>query len=264
MDMQSYSTIPLGDGCVAGRLVQDDVKTEVGVNINATVSGEFFKENGEWCCQRRKNISCNISFSLPGYIETKRLLFFAPGAGEVEVCGFAVRVSGTNSTRLVQLSAKRECKGEPEKVPLSPNRFGMVPSEHKFDRLQFEKATPGNGGHPSTQEYAQLVVELLADIGEGQFLRVAHRMTERIIVFGRKHDQKKVSLSSIDVGSLTVSDKPPNEGFRFRSREVRRDYHLVLYRLTSAIQGNARRHGRYQQIFLCTERGQTVSKLDRV
>jgi meiosis-specific transcription factor NDT80 len=65
---------------------------------------------------------------------------------------------------------------------------GSFQTEHTFERIQFKQATANNGKRRAAQQYYHLVVELYADVGSQssqQFIKVAHRKSEKMIVRGR-------------------------------------------------------------------------------
>lgn len=86
-----------------------------------------------------------------------------------------------------------------------PGLHASLPTEHTFERIQFKQATANNGKRRAAQQYYHLVVELYAYIGsqgqgEDQFLKVAHRKSEKMIVRGRSpghyQSERRASTSS--------------------------------------------------------------------
>lgn len=240
---ESYSTIPLAELRATGALIQADNQREVEVNIVANVFGTFFKMGGEWSCQRRNYVSCRCSFSLEGWDPSSKLMVSTP-TDYVEVCGFAMTISAVASveelptTHLLQVNDKGGSTSTPEKAHIALNWGDAVSGECAFDRLQFEKATFGNGSRGSRQQYARIMIELMADIGSGQFAEVAHKMTEQFIVVGRHRiRQQDASISSIDLSPLKVSgdETRPVAAQRNSTEEVRSTSPLwsdVIYDLT--------------------------------
>ncbi|KAM3419725.1 hypothetical protein BST61_g3058 [Cercospora zeina] len=63
-------------------------------------------------------------------------------------------------------------------------------TSHTFDRVQFKQATANNGKRRASQQYFHLIVELFADVrkdgaSEPTWVKVAHRVSEKIVVRGR-------------------------------------------------------------------------------
>ncbi|KAF3021450.1 hypothetical protein E8E14_008116 [Neopestalotiopsis sp. 37M] len=67
----------------------------------------------------------------------------------------------------------------------------LYPTEHTFERIQFNQATANNGKRRADQQHYNIVVELHAYVGElgrgiaDQWVRVAHRKSVNLIVRGR-------------------------------------------------------------------------------
>ncbi|EAW13868.1 NDT80 / PhoG like DNA-binding family protein [Aspergillus clavatus NRRL 1] len=65
------------------------------------------------------------------------------------------------------------------------------PTQHTFERIQFQKATANNGKRRAQQQYYNLVVELYAEVtspnggSETQWLKVARRLSHPMVVRGR-------------------------------------------------------------------------------
>jgi meiosis-specific transcription factor NDT80 len=69
-----------------------------------------------------------------------------------------------------------------------PPTQGPYQTEHTFERIQFKQATANNGKRRAAQQYYHLIVELWAELGNQspeQFVRVAYRKSEKMIVRGR-------------------------------------------------------------------------------
>ena len=122
-------------------------------------------------------------------------------------------------TKLMQSTAEGDSISEPTKTPLPPSdsELGKVDSGCVVKRLQFAHRTSADGTH--------LAVELWADIGEGHLVKIAQRVTERIVVCEpfRTHGQNKASLSSvssIELGTLTISGVVHAEDSMFLTQEV--------------------------------------------
>lgn len=65
------------------------------------------------------------------------------------------------------------------------------PTQHTFERIQFQKATANNGKRRAQQQYYNLVVELYAEVpnpmvaSETQWVKVARRLSHPMVVRGR-------------------------------------------------------------------------------
>lgn len=63
------------------------------------------------------------------------------------------------------------------------------PTQHTFERIQFQKATANNGKRRAQQQYYNLVVELHAEIASGgtdtQWVKVARKLSHSVVVRGR-------------------------------------------------------------------------------
>ncbi|KAI2823624.1 hypothetical protein CBS115989_1213 [Aspergillus niger] len=65
------------------------------------------------------------------------------------------------------------------------------PTQHTFERIQFQKATANNGKRRAQQQYYNLVVELYAEVAssvpgtETQWVRIARRLSHPMVVRGR-------------------------------------------------------------------------------
>ncbi|PYH94587.1 PhoG like DNA-binding family protein [Aspergillus ellipticus CBS 707.79] len=82
-------------------------------------------------------------------------------------------------------------------MPLEYNTYASAtqpshpPTQHTFERIQFQKATANNGKRRAQQQYYNLVVELYAEIAgsvggrEAQWIKVARRLSHPMVVRGR-------------------------------------------------------------------------------
>ncbi|KAK5056034.1 hypothetical protein LTR84_012585 [Exophiala bonariae] len=84
-----------------------------------------------------------------------------------------------------------------------------VPTNHTFERIQFQKATANNGKRRAQQQYFLVVVELSASIGRGHenehWVVIATKESEPMVVRGRspghyKDNNRRDSESSMDPG----------------------------------------------------------------
>ncbi|KAI7771401.1 hypothetical protein LZL87_010841 [Fusarium oxysporum] len=96
---------------------------------------------------------------------------------------------------VVKLSAKTSTQSQ---------RQQLIAAEHTFERVQFKQATMNNGKRRAQQQYHQLVVSLLADVGEhdaDRFVKVAERRSVRLVVRGRSPGHYQ-NLARPSVGSM--------------------------------------------------------------
>jgi meiosis-specific transcription factor NDT80 len=110
----------------------------------------------------------------------------------------------------------------------SPVQSSQTPSQHTFERIQFQKATANNGKRRAQQQYYNLVVELHAEIactdGSTQWMRVAKRLSDPMVVRGRSpghyKDGRRDSSASMgpdnggpgNSGDANRAHLPPNLG----------------------------------------------------
>ena len=110
--------------------------------------------------------------------------------------------------------------GHPYASSLQPSH---PPTTHKFERIQFQKATANNGKRRAQQQYYNLVVELYAEIShpvgsgtDGQWIKVARKISHPMVVRGRSpghyKDVKRDSSASTGPDSGTGSSGDGNRG----------------------------------------------------
>ncbi|KAL8871847.1 MAG: hypothetical protein Q9174_002410 [Haloplaca sp. 1 TL-2023] len=158
------------------------------------------------------------------------------------------------SIELVQHTPKRDKgpTGQPERIRLRPHtsssygvyseatdlRSGLSsdyetayaptsPSNHQsqtmtsFDRIQFKNATANNGKRRAAQQYFHIVVELYGETSEGQWVKVASRISAPMVVRGRSpghySDDRRGSSTSMgpgdgSSGDSTGSQRDPHSG----------------------------------------------------
>lgn len=84
-----------------------------------------------------------------------------------------------------------------------------------FERIQFKNATANNGKRRAAQQYFHIVVELFAEVqssqsSEGQWIKVASRMSARMVVRGRSpghySDDRRSSSTSMGPGGGSSGD----------------------------------------------------------
>jgi meiosis-specific transcription factor NDT80 len=111
--------------------------------------------------------------------------------------------------------------GHPYTNPLQPSH---PPTQHTFERIQFQKATANNGKRRAQQQYYNLVVELYAEIGhpigmsvdDSQWVKIAKRMSHPMVVRGRSpghyKDGRRDSSASMGPDSGTGSSGDGSRG----------------------------------------------------
>ncbi|KAK2759352.1 hypothetical protein FQN54_002830 [Arachnomyces sp. PD_36] len=74
----------------------------------------------------------------------------------------------------------------------SPPQPSQPPTQHTFERIQFQKATANNGKRRAQQQYYNLVVELYAEISnpigngvDAHWVKIAKRLSHPMVVRGR-------------------------------------------------------------------------------
>ncbi|KAH7151376.1 hypothetical protein DER46DRAFT_638943 [Fusarium sp. MPI-SDFR-AT-0072] len=187
--------------------------------INAIIDKGFFQSDGQWTCYRRNYFSVICSYSLFPQEPESHIQLALPGSPEpLRVHGFAMTITAVvagdigQNIELVQHTPKRD-KGpimKPVVVKLSAKtstqsqRQQLIAAEHTFERVQFKQATMNNGKRRAQQQYHQLVVSLLADVGEhdaDRFVKVAERRSVRLVVRGRSPGHYQ-NLARPSVGSM--------------------------------------------------------------
>lgn len=89
--------------------------------------------------------------------------------------------------------------------PFSSGQQQSPPTQHTFERIQFQKATANNGKRRAQQQFFHLVVELWADVGRGKqdWQEIATRQSAQMVVRGRspghyKDNGRRDSTASMD------------------------------------------------------------------
>jgi meiosis-specific transcription factor NDT80 len=88
----------------------------------------------------------------------------------------------------MNLSGGSNVFGSTHDSPFGPPSQSTAAYEHNFERIQFKQATANNGKRRAAQQYYHLVFELYANagsLGSEQWIRIAYRRTEKMIVRGR-------------------------------------------------------------------------------
>jgi meiosis-specific transcription factor NDT80 len=200
---------------------------KVTPSIEAKIHKGFFQADDKWTCYRRNYFSVTCSFGLQPFMPNATYFLQTTQGQHMEpISSFAMSISAVvnaseNETReLVQHTPKRDKKSErkPEKVVLRPQQpyylgsniaapgqhtpiYGMAqqidypyslppqpPTQHTFERIQFQKATANNGKRRAQQQYYNLVVELHAKVNRQdgpQWVKVAKKISDPMVVRGR-------------------------------------------------------------------------------
>jgi meiosis-specific transcription factor NDT80 len=89
--------------------------------------------------------------------------------------------------------------------PFAGGQQQSPPTQHTFERIQFQKATANNGKRRAQQQFFHVVVELWADIGHGKsdWQEIATRQSAQMVVRGRspghyKDNGRRDSTASMD------------------------------------------------------------------
>ncbi|CAG8485291.1 13275_t:CDS:2 [Acaulospora colombiana] len=171
------------------------------LQINSKVDRGFFLADNDWTCYRRNYFQISSAFSfvtthplnesdIPCLIEVDGQ--FHPVTGFQ--LGITARVSNSDKKiELVQHTPKRD-KG-PQMVPmpksiraggnLNLSSVGSNSNIVTFERIQFKTATANNGKRRAAQQYYVVVVDLYAQIENGEQLQVASSTSAPLVVRGR-------------------------------------------------------------------------------
>ncbi|KAI9495671.1 hypothetical protein BDB00DRAFT_209936 [Zychaea mexicana] len=157
----------------------------------------FFLADGKWTCYRRNYFQLTGTFIVshggPFYVNKHRIrhFYFQLSARQLEA---------DLQVKLIQLTPKRD-KGPQNDPPLlaiqpiivSPP-FGTPPivsgesamaTAATFERIQFKSATANNGKKRASQQFFVLVLELLAEMDNGDRMTVASAQSVPLVVRGR-------------------------------------------------------------------------------
>ncbi|KAL8966687.1 MAG: hypothetical protein Q9183_003257, partial [Haloplaca sp. 2 TL-2023] len=173
----------------------------------------------------------------------------SPGQATNTIQSFAMCISARvdseegKSIELVQHTPKRDKgpTGQPERIRLRPHTsssYGVyseatdvrsgLSSDYEtayaptspgnqqsqtmtsFDRIQFKNATANNGKRRAAQQYFHIVVELYGETSEGQWVKIASRISAPMVVRGRSpghySDDRRGSSTSMGPGDGSSGD----------------------------------------------------------
>ncbi|KAJ5804974.1 p53-like transcription factor DNA-binding, partial [Penicillium riverlandense] len=243
--------------------------------VHAKMGRGFFPSEGKWTCYRRNYFAVTCSFTLQPWLSSIPLYLRKPDQTLEPIRGFAMSISAIvngqyGETRdLVQHTPKRDKQSEtrPGRVILQPappislsagtlangsnSAFSQSmdcnssftntaqpcqpPTQHIFQRIQFQKATANNGKRRAQQQTYNLIVELQAEVynpidGKARWVQVARRQSHAMVVRGRSpghyKDGRRDSAASMgpdtNAGDGSGGSLPPGIGQAARS-------HLLMY-----------------------------------
>ncbi|KAE8552790.1 hypothetical protein EYB25_004169 [Talaromyces marneffei] len=222
--------------------------------IHAKIHKGFFQADDKWTCYRRNYFSVSCSFTFQPFLTNGTFYLQTQDQRMEPIIDWAMSISAVvnaseNEIReLVQHTPKRDKQSErrPEQVRLRPQPpyflgsnmagsgphspmygmgqqmdfppYGMTPqqppTQHTFERIQFQKATANNGKRRAQQQYYNLVVELHALVNQqnGQhWEKIARRISDPMVVRGRspghyKDERRHSSASMGDNGRGNPGD----------------------------------------------------------
>ena len=200
-------------------------------DINAKIeSKNVFCQDGRWTCYRRNYLGVSVDYGLAGSKPGKPLYvkLHKDRVAQVQALGVTLSASQDKPVGkpipLVKHTPKRD-RGPVNPVgieklqPKAPGQNGVRvndapgPSlplqdhdslnspplgQYTFERIQFKSATANNGRRRAAQQFYHLLVELHADIrknrdGNPQWVKIAHRVSDPMIVRGRSPGHYKVN-----------------------------------------------------------------------
>jgi len=172
------------------------------LRINSKVDRGFFLADNDWTCYRRNYFQISSAFSITGTnhpVSESETPCLIEVDGQFHTAtqfllGITARVSNSDKKiELVQHTPKRD-KG-PQMVPVpKPIRAGgnlnlsSVGSNSNivtFERIQFKTATANNGKRRAAQQYYVILVDLYAQVENGEQYRVATSTSAALVVRGR-------------------------------------------------------------------------------
>lgn len=227
--------------------------------IHAKIHKGFFQADDKWTCYRRNYFSVSCSFTLQPFLTSGNFYLQTQDQRMEPIIDWAMSISAVvnasdNETReLVQHTPKRDKQSErkPDKIRLRPQPpiflgsnmtgsgphspmygipqqmefppYGIAPAQpptqHTFERIQFQKATANNGKRRAQQQYYNLVVELHAMVNRqnGQhWEKIARRISDPMVVRGRSpghyKDERRHSSASMGDGGRGDSGETTSRG----------------------------------------------------
>lgn len=186
---------------LSSMLINASLFNRYTLRINPKVDRGFFLADNDWTCYRRNYFQVSSAFSATDAhgLEAELPCLMEMDNNLCTVTGFAIGISarvanGEKKIELVQHTPKRD-KG-PQLIPQpKPVRSGGDPHRYNgigtnqlvatFERLQFKTATANNGKRRAAQQYYILILELYAQIENGQQYKVAMTESAPLVVRGR-------------------------------------------------------------------------------
>lgn len=155
----------------------------------------------------------------------------------------------------------------------TPPQPTQPPTQHTFERIQFQKATANNGKRRAQQQYYNLVVELYAEIsnpiGNGidtQWVKIAKKVSHPMVVRGRSpghyKDGRRDSSTSMGPDGGTGSSGDANGGASLQGMGHASRSHLPLMPYDPTQRGNSQYgRGDYRQMASTEHSGSSGSPL---
>ncbi|CAG8495866.1 13830_t:CDS:2 [Ambispora leptoticha] len=174
------------------------------LRINSKVDRGFFLAESDWTCYRRNYFQISSAFSIEGNnnhqsSDGSEVPCLLEIEGQVHtIIGFHLGITAkvSNSDKkieLVQHTPKRD-KG-PQMVPqpkairpggnLNLSSVGTNSNIVTFERIQFKTATANNGKRRAAQQYYVVLVDLFAQVENGELHCVATSQSAPLVVRGR-------------------------------------------------------------------------------
>lgn len=155
----------------------------------------------------------------------------------------------------------------------TPPQPTQPPTQHTFERIQFQKATANNGKRRAQQQYYNLVVELYAEISnpigngvDAQWVKIAKRLSHPMVVRGRSpghyKDGRRDSSTSMGPDGGAGSSGDPNGGASLHGLGHASRSHLPLMPYDPTQRGSSQYgRGDYRQMATTEHSGSSESPL---
>ncbi|PVU91523.1 hypothetical protein BB561_004362 [Smittium simulii] len=208
------SAIPFfGATTQLNEIYNEDRSTNYSCKIVAKIDRGFFLSNDEWTCYRRNYFQINTCFRLFNFkgfnqkneIENTDLPLFIMNSADksfLKIKRFFISISAfidndlAKKIELIMHTSKRDKGPQIFPIPQSIQPGGNLQSTNItntglnknvicFERLQFKTATANNGKRRAAQQYYKLVLNILADCGDGDKIPVASVSSAKLVVRGR-------------------------------------------------------------------------------
>ncbi|KAI9043200.1 p53-like transcription factor [Aspergillus affinis] len=166
--------------------------------IQAKIHKGFFQINENWTCYRCNYISVSCSFSLQPWTDGPMFLTF-PDSTTQRIIAFSMTISAIVNGQYSKIrddhgfflgSSAARMGLEYSDSYTGATQLSQPPTQHTFERIQFQKAT-ANGKRRGQQPYYNLVVELYAAVenpvsgADTLWIKIARRLSDPVVVRGR-------------------------------------------------------------------------------